>query len=116
VVTFTCSDPNYIVQQSGSQRLSISTFFPHLPHPRDTELHHHTNQLVQLKFIYSSIRNFVFNHFQVHIWYKKPELTSTIFNLCTTVMQAMANILLEITAEVDSYFTMSHMPRKILNA
>lgn len=29
VVTFTCSDPNYTVQQFGSQRLSISTFFPH---------------------------------------------------------------------------------------
>lgn len=31
-------------------------------------------------------------------------------------MQDMANILLGIIAEVDSYFTMSHMPRKILNA
>jgi len=29
VVTFTCSDPNYIIQQFGSQRPSISTFFPH---------------------------------------------------------------------------------------
>jgi len=31
-------------------------------------------------------------------------------------MQDTANILLGITGEVDSYFTMSHMPRKILNA
>lgn len=117
VVTFICSDPNYFVQQFGSQRLSNSTFFPHPLPPRYTELHHHIKQLVQLKLIYSSIRKFIFNHFQVHIWYKKKsELTAIIFKLCTNVMQDIANILLGITAEVDSYFTTSHMPRKILNA
>jgi hypothetical protein len=39
----------------------------------------------------------------------KPELTATIFNLYTTVLQDMASILLGITAELASYFTMSHV-------